>query len=31
MAFIPSSLEYMDKYIEFAGGHHITAKSKGKV
>ena len=29
--FIPGSLEYTDKYIEVADGHHITAKQKGSV
>ena len=29
--FIPGSLEDMDKYIEVADGHHITAKQKGQV
>ena len=29
--FIPGSLEDMDKYIEFADGHHVTAKQKGQV
>ena len=24
--FIPGSLEYMDKHIEVADGHHVTAK-----
>ena len=27
--FIPGSLEDTDKFIEFADGHHITAKQKG--
>ena len=27
--FIPGSLEDMDKYIEVADRHHITAKQKG--
>ena len=26
--FIPGSLEDMDKYIEVADGHHITAEKK---
>ena len=26
--FIPGSLEYTDKYIEVADGHHVTAKQK---
>ena len=30
-AFIPGSLEDTDKYIEVAGGHHVTAKQKGQV
>ena len=29
--FIPGSLEDTDKYIEFADGHHVTAKQKGQV
>ena len=29
--FIPGSLEDTDKLIEFAGGHHVTAKQKGSV
>ena len=29
--FIPGSLEYTDKYIEVADGHHVTAKEKGQV
>ena len=29
--FIPGSLEDKDKYIEVAGGHHITTKQKGQV
>ena len=29
--FIPGSLEDMDKYIEVADGHHVTAKQKGSV
>ena len=29
--FIPSSLEYTDKYIEVAIGHHVTEKQKGQV
>ena len=29
--FIPGSLEDTDKYIEVAGGHHVTAKQKGHV
>ena len=29
--FIPGSLEDTDKYIEVAGGHHVTAKQKGQV
>ena len=28
--FIPGLLEDMDKHIEFAGGHHVTAKKKDK-
>ena len=28
---IPGSLEDTDKYIEFADGHHVTAKQKGQV
>ena len=28
---IPGSLEDMDKYIEVADGHHVTAKQKGQV
>ena len=28
--FIPVSLEYRDKYIEVAYGHHVTAKQKGQ-
>ena len=28
MDFIPGSLEDTDKYIEFADGHHVTAKQK---
>ena len=28
--FIPGSLEDMDKYIEAADGHHVTAKQKGQ-
>ena len=27
--FIPGSLEDMDKFIEVADGHHVTAKKKG--
>ena len=26
--FIPVSLEYTDKHIEVADGHHVTAKQK---
>ena len=26
--FIPGSLEYTDKFIEVADGHHVTAKQK---
>ena len=26
--FIPGTLEYTDKYIEFADEHHVTAKQK---
>ena len=29
--FIPGSLEDTDKYIEVAGGYHVTAKPKGQV
>ena len=29
--FIPGSLEYTDKYIEVAYGHHVRAKQKGQV
>ena len=29
--FIPGSLEDMDKYIEVADGHHVTAKQKCQV
>ena len=29
--FIPGSLEDTDKHIEFADGHHFTAKQKGQV
>ena len=29
--FIPVSLEDMDKCIEVADGHHVTAKQKGQV
>ena len=29
--FIPGSLEDMDKFIEVADGHHVTAKQKGSV
>ena len=29
--FIPGSLKDMDKYIEVADGHHVTAKQKGQV
>ena len=29
--FIPVSLEDPDKHIEFADGHHVTAKQKGQV
>ena len=29
--FIPGSLEYTDKYIEVADGHHVTAGKKGQV
>ena len=29
--FIPGSLEDMDKFIEVANGHHVTAKQKGSV
>ena len=28
--FIPGTLEYTDKYIEDADGHHVTAKQKVK-
>ena len=29
--FIPGPLEDTDKFIEFADGHHVTAKQKGSV
>ena len=29
--FIPGSLEYMDRHIEVADGHHVTAKQEGQV
>ena len=29
--FIPGSLEDTDKYIEVAGGHHVTGKQKWQV
>ena len=29
--FIPGTLEYTDKYIEVAYGHHVTAKQKFQV
>ena len=29
--FVPVSLEYTDKYIEVADGHHVTAKQKCQV
>ena len=29
--FIPGSLEDTDKHIEFADGHHVTAKQKGQI
>ena len=29
--FTQGSLEDTDKYIEFADGHHVTAKQKGQV
>ena len=29
--FIPGPLEDTDKYIEFADGHHVTAKQNGQV
>ena len=29
--FIPGSLEYTDKFIEVADGHHVIAKQKGSV
>ena len=29
--FIPVSLEYTDKHIEVADGHHVMAKQKGQV
>ena len=29
--FIKCSLEYMDKNIKVADGHHVTAKQKGQV
>ena len=28
--FIPGTLEYTDKYMEVADGHHVTAKQKVK-
>ena len=28
---IPGSLEYTDKFIEVADGHHVTAKQKGSL
>ena len=31
MDFIPGSLEDIDKYIELADRHHVTAKQKGQV
>ena len=31
MDFIPGSLEDMDKFIEVADGHHVTAKQKDSV
>ena len=29
--FIAGSLEYKNKYIEVADGHHVTAKPNGQV
>ena len=29
--FIPGSLEDLDKYVEVADGHYVTAKKKGKL
>ena len=29
--FVPGLLEDMDKFIEVADGHHVTAKQKGSV
>ena len=29
--FIPGSLEYTDRHIEVADGHHVTAKQEGQV
>ena len=29
--FIPGSLEYTDKHIEVADGHHVTEKQKGQL
>ena len=29
--FIPGSLEYKDKHIVVADGHHVTAKQNGKL
>ena len=29
--FIPGSLYNIDKHVEVADGHHVTAKQKGKV
>ena len=31
LGFLPGSLEDMDKNIEVADGHHVTAKKKGQV
>ena len=31
LGLIPGTLEDKDKYIEFADGHHFTAKQKGQV
>ena len=31
LRLIPGSLEYTDKYIKVADGHHVTSKQKGKV
>ena len=29
--FITGSFKYVDKYIEVADGHHVTAKQKGQL